>query len=173
MDRLLGRRGRVGGVRNSAAARGVPGPTFRPTTPIPMDPRTLNTGPYDSDFDDPLLANEAYDLTQDERTMGLLAHLSAFAGVVIPFGNIGGPLLVWLLKRDQSAFVADQAREALNFQITATLAMIVSFVLMFVLIGIPMLIVVTLAWLVLTIVGGVRANEGRRYRYPFTLRLVK
>lgn len=137
-----------------------------------MEPRPYDTGPYDSDFDGPEFDDMLDAPTQDERTMGLVAHLSAFAGLVIPFGNIAGPLIVWLLKRDQSAFVADQAREALNFQITASIGFIVAGILSFVLIGIPLLIALAIAWLVLPVMAGVRANEGRRYRYPFTIRLV-
>lgn len=137
-----------------------------------METRTYSTGPYDADFDDPDLGGSFGEPTQDERTMALVAHLSALSGFVVPFGNIAGPLVVWLVKRDESAFVADQAKEALNFQITMTLAVIVSVVLVFLLIGIPLLIVLGLAALVLPIVGGIRANEGRRYRYPFTIRLV-
>ena len=137
-----------------------------------MDTRTYSTGPYDADFDDPALGDPFGEPTQDERTMALVAHLSALSGFVVPFGNIAGPLVVWLVKRDESVFVADQAKEALNFQITMTLAVIVSVVLVFLLIGIPLLIVLGLAALVLPIVGGIRANEGRRYRYPFTIRLV-
>ncbi|MDT0632121.1 DUF4870 domain-containing protein [Rubrivirga sp. S365] len=135
-----------------------------------MEPRTIKTGPYDSDFDgDGLLSP-----TKDERMWAMVAHLSAFATFVLPsFGQIVGPLVVWLVKRDSSAFVADQAKEALNFQITITLAFVAAGILAFVLIGIPMLVVLGLAWLVLTVVGGVRANEGVRYRYPLTVRFVK
>ena len=129
-----------------------------------MESRTINTGPYDSDFDDPRFDGPDYGgLSKDDRTWAMLAHLSALAGFVIPFGNVLGPLVIWLVKREGSAFVDDQGREALNFQITVTIAAIVSIILM----------VVGLAWLILSIVAGVKANEGERYRYPFTLRLIK
>ena len=132
-----------------------------------MEPRTIKTGPYDSDFD-------GLGPDKDERTWAMIAHLSAFATFVLPsFGQIVGPLVVWLVKRDTSPFVADQAKEALNFQITATIAFVVAGVLIFVLIGIPLLLLLGLAWLVLTVVAGVRANEGVRYRYPLTVRFVK
>lgn len=138
-----------------------------------METRTYSTGPYDSDFDDLSFDSSFGEPDQDERTWGLAAHLSGFAGLVIPFGNIAGPLVVWLTKRDQSAFVADQAKEALNFQITLTIAFVVAALLSIILIGIPILIALAIAWLVLPVVGGIRANEGQRYRYPFTTRLVK
>ena len=103
----------------------------------------------------------------------MLAHLSALSGFVIPFGNIIGPLLIWLVKRDEMSFVADQGKEALNFNISMTIYLLVSGVLIFVLIGIPLIIVLAIAWLVLSILAAVKANEGVVYRYPLTLRLVK
>jgi uncharacterized Tic20 family protein len=124
----------------------------------------------DSDFDDPRFDPALPDA--GERQMAMLAHLSALAGFVIPFGNIAGPLVMYLVKREESEFVADQAREALNFQITVTIAVMISAVLIFLLIGLVLLPIVGIAWLVLTIVAAVKANEGTRYRYPFTLRLV-
>ncbi|MGH8081238.1 MAG: DUF4870 domain-containing protein, partial [Lysobacter sp.] len=80
---------------------------------------------------------------------------------------------VWLVKKDTMPFVADQGKEALNFNITAAIAGIVSFLLTFVLIGLVLLPLVGLAWLVLTIMASIAANKGEEYRYPWTLRLVK
>lgn len=112
------------------------------------------------------------DSNPESRMWAMLAHLSAFSGFVIPFGNIIGPLVIWLVKRDEMSFVNDQAKEALNFNISMTIYMVVSGVLAFVLIGIPLLIVLGIAWLVLVILAAVKANEGMAYRYPLTLRLV-
>jgi uncharacterized protein len=111
-------------------------------------------------------------VTQDERTWAMIAHLSAFVGVVIPLGNIIAPLVIWLVKRDQSPFVADHAKEALNFNITVGIAAIVCTVLVIVLIGFVLWIALAIYWLVMTIVAAIKANEGLTYRYPFTLRLV-
>jgi uncharacterized protein len=88
-------------------------------------------------------------------------------------GNIIAPLIVWLARRDTSAFVDAEAKEALNFNITVTLAWIVCGILTFVLIGIPLGVVVFLGWLVMTIIAAVKTTEGLGYRYPFSLRLVK
>lgn len=109
----------------------------------------------------------------DERQMAMFAHLSALVGIIIPFGNVLGPLLIWLLKKETMPFVDDQGKEALNFQITVTIALLVCIVLMFVLIGLLLLPLVGLAALILTVIAAVKANEGTAYRYPFTLRLVK
>jgi len=111
--------------------------------------------------------------TQDERTWGMLAHLTAFSGFLIPLGNIIAPLVVWLVKRDQSQFVADQGKEALNFNISVLLAGVICAALVFVLIGILLGVALFFYWLAMTIVAGIKASEGIRYRYPFTLRLIK
>ena len=112
--------------------------------------------------------------TQDERTWGMIAHLSAFAVFVFPFGgNIIAPLIVWLTRRDTSAFVEAEAREALNFNISVSLGWIVCGLLTYALIGIPLGVILFLCWLVMTIIAAVKATEGVIYRYPVTLRLVK
>lgn len=112
--------------------------------------------------------------TQDERTWGMIAHLSAFAVFVFPLGgNILAPLIIWLIRRDSSAYVEMEAREALNFNITVSLGWIVCASLVLVLIGIPLGAALFLYWLVMAIVAGVKASEGVGYRYPISLRLVK
>ena len=134
-----------------------------------------HTGPYDSDFDDPLFDADldTYEPDSEERTLATIAHLLGFAGLVLPLGSVIGPLVMYLTKRDSSAFVEDQAREALNFQIWILIAGAVSFVLLFVGLGFVLLPIVGLSWLAGTLVGAIRANEGVRFRYPFTIRLVK
>lgn len=112
------------------------------------------------------------DISQEEKTMGMLGHLIALCGFIIPFGNIIGPLVIWLVKKDEMPFAASQAKEALNFNITVAIAGIISAVLMLILIGFVLAIVVGIAWLVLTIMAAIEANKGVAYRYPFTLRLV-
>lgn len=108
----------------------------------------------------------------EERQWGLFAHLSALIGLVIPFGNIIGPLIIWQVKKDTLPFASEQAKEALNFNITTAIAVVICFILMIVAIGMILLPVVGLVWLVFTILAAVKANEGVPYRYPFTLRLV-
>jgi uncharacterized Tic20 family protein len=110
---------------------------------------------------------------QDERTWGMLAHLAAFAGLLVPLGSLLGPLVVWLIRRDRSEFVADQGKEALNFNITVLLAGLVCGLLVFVFIGILLGVALFIYWLSMTIVAGIKAAEGIRYRHAFTLRLVK
>lgn len=112
-------------------------------------------------------------LRAEERTWALAAHLSALIGHLFPFAHIIAPLVIWLLKRDTSAFVDDQGKEAVNAQISVTIYGFVAGVLCVVLIGFPLLIGLWIADLVLVIIAAVAANEGRAYRYPFILRLIK
>ncbi len=108
----------------------------------------------------------------EERQWGLFAHLSALIGVVIPLGNVIGPLIIWQVKKDTMPFASDQAKEALNFNITIAIAAIICFILFVVVIGMLLLPLVGLAWLIFTVLAAVKANEGVPYRYPFALRLV-
>ncbi len=110
--------------------------------------------------------------TQDERTWGMVAHLAALGFFIFPFGNILGPLIVYLAKRDQSAFVAAHAKEALNFNITVLFGALVSCLLLLLFIGVLFGALLIMFWLVMTIVAALKANEGLPYRYPFTIRLV-
>ena len=109
----------------------------------------------------------------DEKTWGMLAHLSSLVGFVIPFGNVLGPLVVWMIKKESMPFVDSQGKEALNFQITVMIAGIICIPLMFVLIGFVLMFVVAIAWLVLSIIAGLKAQAGEDYRYPWALRLIK
>jgi uncharacterized Tic20 family protein len=103
----------------------------------------------------------------------MLSHLLALVGYfAIPFGNIIAPLIIYLAKKDESRFVADQARESLNFQISVLIYGVVSGVLMLVLIGLLLLPIVMLMGIVLTIIAAVKAANGESYRYPLTIRLV-
>jgi uncharacterized Tic20 family protein len=106
----------------------------------------------------------------DERLWGMLCHLSSLSGGVIPFGNIVGPLIVWLVKKDEYAFVDDQGKESLNFQISM---MIYTIVLALTIIGIPVAIAAMIFGLVMTVIAAIKANGGEYYRYPLTIRFVK
>lgn len=110
---------------------------------------------------------------KDARMFGMWAHLAAFSGFVIPFGHLLGPLLVWLIKREEHPFVDDQGREALNFQLSMSLYYVIGFVLLFVLIGFVLLPALFVFSVVVTIMGAIRANEGQRFRYPLCIRFIR
>jgi uncharacterized Tic20 family protein len=119
--------------------------------------------------------------SSDDRTLACLAHLSIFAGVVVPFGNIIAPLVIWLVKKEDAPFVAAAAREALNFQITVSIVsialVVVGIMLVFVLP--PLFLIVALlaiginiGALVLVVLAAIKASGGEPYDFPFNFRLV-
>lgn len=111
---------------------------------------------------------------KDERMWGMITHLSGLAGW---FGNGIGwillPLIIWLIKRDESPFVDEQGKEAINFQISFAIYAMICGILIYVLIGIPMIILLSLAQLVLVIIASIKAKDGVSYRYPATIRFLK
>jgi uncharacterized Tic20 family protein len=111
--------------------------------------------------------------TQDEKLWAMLAHLSALSGLVIPFGNIFAPLLIWVLKKDTSKFVDEQAKEALNFQISITIYVFVAIFLVLLLVGILVIILVGLFAIIMVVIASINAYDGKNYKYPLTFRLVK
>jgi uncharacterized Tic20 family protein len=112
-------------------------------------------------------------LTSDDKTWAMLCHIAAFCGYVVPFGNMVGPLVVWVLKKDQSEFVDFHGKESLNFQITITIAAIVAGFSLLLLIGFLLLPAVLIFDLVMKIVAAVKASNGEYFRYPLTIRLVQ
>lgn len=109
----------------------------------------------------------------DEKQWGMFTHVAAFAALIgIPLGNVIGPLIIYLIKKDEYGFVADQGREVLNFQITWSLIFFVSSILIFVGVGFFMLIGFGIAWLVLVILGAIAASNGEYHRYPLTIRFL-
>ncbi len=109
----------------------------------------------------------------DEKMWGMLTHLLALSVFVgIPLGNVVGPLIIYLIKKDEYPFVAEQGKEVLNFQITWSIIFIVSAILIIVGIGIIMLIGFGIAWLVLVILGSVAANNGESYKYPLSIEFI-
>jgi uncharacterized protein len=110
---------------------------------------------------------------KNQNTWAMLCHLSALAGIIIPFGNILGPLVIWLIKKDEYPLVADQGKEAFNFQVSMTIYFIAAAILVFVLIGILLLIGLAIFELVFMIIAMIKANEGVAYRYPLCIRILK
>lgn len=109
----------------------------------------------------------------EAKTWAMACHLSALSAVVgLPFGHVLGPLVCWLLRRDRYAFVDDQGKEALNFQLSMTIYGFIATLLSFILIGIPLLIALVVVDLALVIIATVRSNEGEAYRYPMTIRFI-
>lgn len=102
--------------------------------------------------------------TSDEKTLALISHIVTF------FSSFIAPLIIYLLKKDESDFVREHAKESLNFQITF---FIVAFILIISVIGLLILWLFGLLWAIWVIVATIRASEGKLYRYPFSIRFIK
>lgn len=114
--------------------------------------------------------------TMDEkeaRTWAMLCHLGALAGYIIPFGHIIAPLVIWLIKKDESPLVDDQGKESLNFQISLTIYAVIAGLLTLVVIGFILLIALGIFDLIVVIIAAVKANDGEKYRYPLCIRFIK
>ncbi|WP_328392046.1 DUF4870 domain-containing protein [Nocardia sp. NBC_00416] len=147
----------------------TPQSPYDPTSdkPYPSQPAAGAQPPYDP-------APQPYGASQhapvspsDAKTWAMLAH---FGGIVLGFV---APLIVWVLYKDRDEFVRRHAVDALNFQIVLAIAYVVSAVLMIVLIGLLLFPIVWIAGIVFSVLAGIAANNGREYKYPFNVSLVK
>lgn len=136
-------------------------------------------------FTPPPVSEASGAIPAEERQWAMFAHLSALVGGLVTAGWAGsigcfiGPLVIWMMKKETMPFVDDQGKEALNFNITVGAVFLALLLLSVVTLGIglviaiPAWIIIGIAWLVLTIIASIKANEGVAYRYPFTFRLIK
>ena len=108
-----------------------------------------------------------------EKQWALICHLSGLSGYIIPFGNVIVPIVIWSLKKDQMPMVDKHGKEVINFQLSITIWIIASAMLIILLVGIPMLIVLGLLQVVLVIIGALKADSGQLYKYPLTIRFIK
>ena len=112
--------------------------------------------------------------SRDVRTWKVLCHATALAGFFVPWaGHILGPLIIWLAKRSDSPEIDEHGKESLNFQISMLIYNVIAGVLCLVLIGFVLLFILHILNLVLVIVASIQASEGKFYRYPLTIRLIK
>ena len=119
-------------------------------------------------------AEDSAAIPRDARKWAMLCHIMALVGLLgNGIGFVLGPLLVWMVKKEDHPFVDEQGKEAVNFQITMLLLAIVCFLLMFLVIGLVLLPIVLIVAVVSSVIGAIKSNEGEHYRYPFSLRLIK
>ncbi|HLJ84505.1 MAG TPA: DUF4870 domain-containing protein [Candidatus Eremiobacteraceae bacterium] len=130
-------------------------------------------------------------IASQDRTWAVVAHLAALTGHLIPFGSLVGPLVIWLVKRDESAFVNEHGKEAVNFQLSTFCYGVLYFavglgvvieagvhsaniavlpVSLYWVIALGMLL--WLSWTVCVIVGAVTAAGGKPFRYPLSIRFI-
>ena len=108
-----------------------------------------------------------YTPTSDERTLAILAHALAIVTYFL------APLIIYLIKKDDSRYVSEQAKESLNFQITIAILYVISFMLVFVFIGIFLLFALAVFNFVMVIIASIKASDNKIYRYPLCIRLIK
>ncbi|MDD7984055.1 DUF4870 domain-containing protein [Lentisphaera marina] len=122
---------------------------------------------------DELIVDPA-DIAKEEKTNGMVCHLLAllsFAGV--PFGGLLGPLIFWVIKKDESEFLDACGKEAINFQIAMLIYSFISIILCLVLIGYFMLFVIVILDIVCIVKAANAANRGLLYKYPWSIRFIK
>jgi uncharacterized Tic20 family protein len=113
-------------------------------------------------------------LDKTVRNWAMGCHMIALVGLLgNGIGLVVGPIILWLIKREDHPFIDEQGKEAVNFQITMCIALFVSALLIFVAIGIVLLPILGLVDVVLTIVAGLKAANGEHFRYPFAIRFIK
>ena len=110
---------------------------------------------------------------KEEHQWAMFAHIGTFSSMFVPLGNIIAPIVIWQMKKHESDFVVEQAKESLNFQITLMIYAVISILLCFIIIGFFLIFALVIFGLIMVIVGGIRANEGEDFCYPMTLRLIK
>jgi len=146
-----------------------------------MSTENNNEPEYETPVEDPQVINESSESAAEKPasnssryTLGMLCHLLSFCAYIFPFGNLVGPLILWLVKRDEDPFLNESGKEVLNFQISLTIYAFISGLLVFAFgLGIILLIIIGVASIILTIIAAIKANEGIVYQYPFSIRLIK
>ncbi len=112
-------------------------------------------------------------LSETERNWSMLCHLSAFAGFFFPFGGIIGPLICWLSRRDESPWVNINGRNALNFQLSMLMYMVLTIPLCFIIIGFPIIAFLVILKVICIIIGSIKASKGELFRYPVVIPFIQ
>ncbi len=112
-------------------------------------------------------------LSETERNWAMLCHLSAFAGFFFPFGAIIGPLICWLSKKDESAWVNENGKSSLNFQLSMLLYIVLAIPLCFIIIGIPIIVLLGTLKIICIIIASVKAAKGEKFKYPLVIPFIQ
>ncbi len=162
----------------------TPEPTEKPEseTPKPAEkPEGETPAEKETSAEQPETVQEgpgSKEVNKDARMWAMICHLAALAGLVVPVvGRIVGPLIVWQIKKEEFPFVDEQGKEAVNFQISVSLYLLISspiwILLSFVCIGVFIPVAISIVDLIFLLIAAVKANNGEHYRYPLTIRFIK
>lgn len=114
------------------------------------------------------------ELPSEVRNLAMLCHLLALVGLAgNGIGFLLGPLIIWLLKKEEHPFIDAHGKESVNFQLTMFIAMFVSAILIFILIGIFLVFAVAMVMTILPIIGAIKASSGEEFRYPLCIRFIR
>ena len=108
-------------------------------------------------------------LSESERNWAMLCHLSAFAGFFFPFGGIIGPLICWLTRKDESAWVDVNGKASMNFQVSILLYIVLTIPLLFIIVGIPIMMFLGALKVICIIIASVKSSKGEKFRYPLSI----
>jgi uncharacterized protein len=112
-------------------------------------------------------------LSETERNWAMFCHISAFAGYFIPFGGVIAPLVIWMSKRDESTWVNENGKAALNFQLSILLYIILTIPLCFIIIGFPIIAVLLLLRIIFVVIASIKASKGIEFRYPLAIPFIQ
>ncbi len=112
-------------------------------------------------------------LSDTERNWAMLCHLSAFAGFFFPFGGIIGPLICWLSRKDESAWVDENGKASMNFQLSILLYVVLSIPLCLIIIGIPIIGFLITLKVVCIIIASIKSSKGERFKYPLAIPFIQ
>lgn len=113
------------------------------------------------------------ELSEPERNWAMFCHLSAFAGFFFPFGGIIGPLICWLSRKDESAWVNENGKLSMNFQLSILLYMVLAIPLCFILIGIPIVAFLGVLKIVCIVIASIKASKGEKFKYPLAIPFIQ
>jgi uncharacterized Tic20 family protein len=116
---------------------------------------------------------EIRNLSETERNWAMLCHLSAFAGFFFPFGGIIGPLICWLSRKDESAWVNENGKASMNFQLSILMYCVLIIPLCFIFIGIPIIMFLGTLKIVCIIIASIKASKGERFKYPLAIPFIQ
>jgi uncharacterized Tic20 family protein len=148
----------------------TPSSEAQPQTPPQPEP----AAPEPTPISKPSTVEPVGDISKDAKMWAMFCHLAALAMFTsIPFANVLGPLILWLIKKDDFKFVNDQGKEALNFQISVAIYALICIPLFFIFIGVFLFFALAIFNIVMIIIASIEANKGEAYRYPLCIRLIK
>ncbi|GGP51443.1 DUF4870 domain-containing protein [Shewanella saliphila] len=113
------------------------------------------------------------EVSKQAKDMGLLIHATSFAGYIFPLGSVLGPLIVWLMKRDEYEFANQCGKNCLNFKLSLMIYAMISAVLILVGVGVLLLAALALLDIICTIIAIVKASDGIAYQYPLSIKFLK